>query len=222
MVTLVVFHHVRDYDTWKAVFDEHEGVRRGHGELAHRIYRGVDDPNRVIVHNDFPSEDAARALMADPSLPAAMERAGVTDEPWLGLIEQLEQKRYTDGTAGVTVAVHHRVRDYDAWKPVFDEHEGVRRSHGQIEHRLYRAWGDPLAARHPQRLPERRGSRGLRQRSESSRGDGAGRRRGRAGHRFRHTRRTQDLRVWSLATFPRRTRVGRDGRDDRCREPVAG
>ena len=145
MVTLVVFHHVRDYDTWKAVFDEHEGVRRGHGELAHRIYRGVDVPNRVIVHNDFPSEDAARALMADPSLPAAMERAGVTDEPWLGLIEQLEQKRYTDGTAGVTVAVHHRVRDYDAWKPVFDEHEGVRRSHGQIEHRLYRAWGDPLA-----------------------------------------------------------------------------
>jgi quinol monooxygenase YgiN len=144
MVTLVVFHHVHDYSTWKPVFDEHEAVRRSHGAVAHRVYRGVDDPNRVIVHNDFPSEDAARALMADPSLPAAMERAGVTDEPWLGLIEQLEQKRYTDGAAGVTVAVHHRVRDYDAWKTVFDDHESIRRSHGQIEHRLYHAWGDPL------------------------------------------------------------------------------
>ena len=145
MVTLVVFHHVRDYDAWKPVFDEHEGVRRSHGELEHRVYRGVDNLNRVIVHNDFPSEDAARAFMADPSLLGAMERAGVTDEPWLGLIEQLEQKRYTDGTVGVTVAVHHRVRDYEAWKPVFDDHEAVRRCHGQIEHRLYHAWGDPLA-----------------------------------------------------------------------------
>ena len=145
MVTLVVFHHVRDYDVWKPVFDGHEDVRRNHGELEHRVYRGVDDPLRVIVHNDFPTEDAARAFMADPSLPDAMERAGVTDEPWLGLVVQLEQKRYTDGTAGVTAAVHHRVRDYDVWKPVFDGHEDVRRRHGQIEHRLYHALGDPLA-----------------------------------------------------------------------------
>ncbi len=145
MVTLVVFHHVRDYAAWKSVFDEHEGVRRSHGQLEHRVYRGVDNPNRVIVHNDFPSEDAAGGFMADPSLAATMERAGVTDEPWLGLVEQLERKRYFEGTAGVTVAVHHRVRDYEAWKPVFDDHEGVRRSYGQIEHRLYRAWGDPLA-----------------------------------------------------------------------------
>ena len=144
MVTLVVFHHVSNYAAWKAVFDEHESVRRGHGALGHRVYRGVDDPNRVIVHIDFASENRARAFMADPSLPAVMERAGVTDEPWLGLIEQLEQKRYADGAVGVTVAVHHRVRDYDVWKPVFDEHEAVRRSHGQIEHRLYHAFGDPL------------------------------------------------------------------------------
>ena len=145
MVTLVVFHHVRDYQSWKRVFDAHEGVRRGHGALEHRIYRGVDNPNRVIVHNDFPTEKAARAFMTDPSLPAAMERAGVTDEPWLGLVEQLERKRYTDGTAGVTVAVHHRVRDYETWKLAFDDHEDVRRSYGQIEHRVYHAFGDPLA-----------------------------------------------------------------------------
>ena len=84
MVTLVVFHHVHDYSTWKPVFDEHEAVRRSHGAVAHRVSRGDDDPNRVIVHNDFPSEDAARAFMADPSLPTVMERAGVTDEPGSG------------------------------------------------------------------------------------------------------------------------------------------
>jgi heme-degrading monooxygenase HmoA len=144
IVTLVVFHHVADYDTWKAVFDEHEELRRGHGQLEHRIFRGADDPNRVVVHNDFRSEDAAAALRDDPALAGAMQRAGVTDEPWFGLIERLELKRYVDGHAGVTSAVHHRVADYDVWKAVFDEHESVRRRHGQLEHRIYHPRGDPL------------------------------------------------------------------------------
>ena len=144
MITLVVFHHVRDYDTWKGVFDEHEPVRLAHGQLEQRVHRGLDDPNRVIVHVDFSDEEAARGFKSDPSLPPTMERAGVTDEPWLGLVVPLEQKRYADGTAGVTAAVHHKVRDYAAWKTVFDEHEAVRRSHGQLEHRLYHAADDPL------------------------------------------------------------------------------
>jgi quinol monooxygenase YgiN len=144
MVTLVVFHHVADYDVWKSVFDEHEDVRRGHGQLEHRVYRSVDNPNRVVVHNDYASEDAARSFMADPSLAAAMERAGVTDEPWLGVIERVEQKRYAEGPSAVTLAVHHRVSNYEHWKRAFDEHESVRRGYGQIEHRIYHPLGDPL------------------------------------------------------------------------------
>ena len=143
MLTVVVFHDVRDFDTWKPVFDEHEAVRRGHGEVEHRVYQDIHNRNRVIVHNDFPNEQAARSLMADRSLPAAMERAGVEGEPWVGLIEHTERKRYADGPVAVTLVVHHRVRDYATWKPVFDEHEAVRRSHGEIEHRIYHAFGDP-------------------------------------------------------------------------------
>ena len=29
---------------------------------------------------------------------------------------------------GVTLVVHHFVEDFDSWKPVFDEHEAVRRA----------------------------------------------------------------------------------------------
>ena len=39
MVTLVVFHQVADYGVWKTVFDEHEHVRRAHGELEHRVFQ---------------------------------------------------------------------------------------------------------------------------------------------------------------------------------------
>jgi quinol monooxygenase YgiN len=43
----------------------------------------------------------------------------------------------------VAVIVRHRVRDYDAWKPVFDEHGEVRRRHGALGHQIYRVSADP-------------------------------------------------------------------------------
>jgi quinol monooxygenase YgiN len=38
----------------------------------------------------------------------------------------------------VAVIVRHRVKDYDTWKPFFDEHADVRRRHGAVGHELYR------------------------------------------------------------------------------------
>jgi len=137
-VTLVVHHFVDDFDSWKPVFDEHEIVRRSHGEIEHRLWQDPGNRNRLVIHNDFPSVEAAQGFMNDPSLPEAMERAGVTGEPGLSLATLEETKTYTDAEAGVTFVVHHPVRDYAAWKPVFDDHEPIRRRHGAIEHRIWR------------------------------------------------------------------------------------
>ena len=38
--------------------------------------------------------------------------------------------------------VRHRVADYAKWKPVFDEHETVRRERGFTVHSLHHAAGD--------------------------------------------------------------------------------
>src|SRR5437899_1317475 len=43
----------------------------------------------------------------------------------------------------VAVIVRHRVQDFAAWKPVFDEHGAVRRKHGALGHQLYRSQSDP-------------------------------------------------------------------------------
>jgi hypothetical protein len=40
------------------------------------------------------------------------------------------------------LVVHHRVRDYAAWKQVFDGHEAVRVAHGARRHWVYRAPDD--------------------------------------------------------------------------------
>lgn len=39
--------------------------------------------------------------------------------------------------------VTHRVADFDAWRPVFDDHEPQRRAAGILGHRLNRAENDP-------------------------------------------------------------------------------
>ena len=41
------------------------------------------------------------------------------------------------------IMVQHKVRDFGAWKPVFDEHAAVRQRHGATGHVIYRAMNDP-------------------------------------------------------------------------------
>jgi len=41
------------------------------------------------------------------------------------------------------IMVQHTVRDYDAWKPLFDEHQAVRTRHGATGHVLYQSADDP-------------------------------------------------------------------------------
>jgi hypothetical protein len=94
MVILVVQHRVRDYAAWKTVFDEHEGVRRRHGATAHWLYRAPDDPDDVVVAVEFPTSEAARGFLDDPSLRETMARAGVVSEPHVHVREEVEALTY--------------------------------------------------------------------------------------------------------------------------------
>jgi hypothetical protein len=42
-----------------------------------------------------------------------------------------------------TLIIHHRVRDYSAWRPAYDEHESVRKSAGLTNGRVFRATDGP-------------------------------------------------------------------------------
>jgi heme-degrading monooxygenase HmoA len=94
MSLCVVHHRVRDFDSWKPVFDEHESSRREHGAKHHWVYRTVDDPNDVVVAVEFRSENDAREFVQDPSLRQAMEKAGVEGEPQIQFRELVEDVGY--------------------------------------------------------------------------------------------------------------------------------
>jgi quinol monooxygenase YgiN len=43
----------------------------------------------------------------------------------------------------MNLIVQHTVLDYDAWKPAFDEHEGMRAKYGCLGHTIYRDVDEP-------------------------------------------------------------------------------
>jgi hypothetical protein len=75
--TTLAYHRVADYEAWKRVFDEFVGSAAYDVVRSHRVWRGQDDPNLVIVCESFASREVAEAAWADPAGLAAMEQAGV-------------------------------------------------------------------------------------------------------------------------------------------------
>jgi len=96
---IIVQHKVRDYDTWKSVFDGHQAVRTRHGATGHELYRGLEDLNDITVVNHFPSKEQAEAFAADPSLKEAMERGGVVSEPRITWAQDTEAVEYRQSKA---------------------------------------------------------------------------------------------------------------------------
>jgi heme-degrading monooxygenase HmoA len=94
MVAVIVRHRVADFDRWKPVFDGHGAARRSHGAIGHHLYRSTADPQEVIIVNTFKDAAGAQAFIDDPSLPEAMQRAGVADKPDIYLTEQVEVVDY--------------------------------------------------------------------------------------------------------------------------------
>ena len=58
------------------------------------IYRASDDPNTIVIVNDFATVEGARAFSTDPSLKDVMARAGVDSAPQVWICEEAESERY--------------------------------------------------------------------------------------------------------------------------------
>ena len=94
MAKVIVQHEVADYDTWIAVFAEHQAVRQSHGATGHSVSRAASDPNVLVIVNDFATLDGAIAFTQDPSLPAAMAKGGVTGHPQVWITNEADAAAY--------------------------------------------------------------------------------------------------------------------------------
>ena len=89
MATLVVKHHVRDYATFRPVYDSADSIRRSGGVIAASLYREKGDPNSLLITHQFATMAEAETFVANPALADAMRQAGVEGAPHFEFYEDV-------------------------------------------------------------------------------------------------------------------------------------
>lgn len=77
MVHVVLDHEITNFEMLKQVYTDDAERRRRMGCLGGRIWRGVDDPNRVSVVLEWDTAENARAFAGSFELEQAMHWATV-------------------------------------------------------------------------------------------------------------------------------------------------
>jgi len=81
MITVFERATVRDYRTWRDVFDGFAPTLKAKGVVASSVYQSVDDPNDLTVAHDFETIEDAKAFLASSELQDARSDAGVVSGP---------------------------------------------------------------------------------------------------------------------------------------------
>jgi hypothetical protein len=88
---------VREFEPWKATFDERLAARQAGRVVGHRLTRGCSDPNEVEVVMYFASRtdaEAYRDYMEEPQTREALARAGVQEHAPMWIGEEFEASTY--------------------------------------------------------------------------------------------------------------------------------
>ncbi len=91
MPAVLVHHKVRDFASWKPVFEAHGGARKAAGSKGGLLFRNAADPNGVVVLLHWDDLTKARRFVESDDLRQAMERAGVVGQPELVFLEDAGQ-----------------------------------------------------------------------------------------------------------------------------------
>ena len=131
---VIVVAKVKDYDAWKTAFDAGESFRRDAGFLGQGVMREVGNAHSVGVWLPTTDLEKAKAFIENPDLKKRMKESGVIGLPRITLLTLVENQPADDPTAKYGAIVTHRVKDYDAWKPVFDDHAAKRTEASVVGH----------------------------------------------------------------------------------------
>jgi hypothetical protein len=88
MIHAMVRQNVKDYDTWKKVFDEDGSNRKMAGSKGGHVFRSLEDPKNVFVLLEFEEMDKAKKFMGSEGLKEAMKKAGVVGIPDIYLMDE--------------------------------------------------------------------------------------------------------------------------------------
>ena len=88
MAHLFVRHPVKDYESWRRVYDEADALRAEFGVRSHAVFQSADDPNDITVMHELDNIGAAKALAEAPQLREVMDQAGVAAPPTIWFVHK--------------------------------------------------------------------------------------------------------------------------------------
>ena len=91
MAYVFVKHKVADYNSWKSIFDAFIETRRAGGEKSFEIFQPENDPNNLFLMFEWDSLDNAHKFMSSEELKNTMGKAGVTEEPQIHFLNELDK-----------------------------------------------------------------------------------------------------------------------------------
>jgi heme-degrading monooxygenase HmoA len=81
MAYILVKHTVKNYETWKPIFDEHGATRKAAGSKSTQVLRNTANPNEVVILMGWDTVANAQKFAGSEDLKATMQRAGVEGRP---------------------------------------------------------------------------------------------------------------------------------------------
>ncbi len=95
MVNVTVHHKVKDFHSWKAVFDSAFMLRKDAGEESCRLYQDIDDPNDITLWMEWESVESAEKFLKSGELARQMQLAGVDGKPHIHILQEMHMMRRT-------------------------------------------------------------------------------------------------------------------------------
>ncbi len=83
---MVTHHRVRDYSTWRSIYDGDAARRKSMGIKDWKVGQKPDDPNEIYMLWEVEDPKKIEGMMNDPELKTLMEKAGVVSPPEMILV----------------------------------------------------------------------------------------------------------------------------------------
>ena len=131
---LIIQEKVANFAKWKPMYESNDSIRRSYGLSNYIIGRGMSDSNKLVVILRMDDPNKAKELTASQGMKDRMKKAGVSNPTFSYLNVVLNDSTPIEQTARVMMT--HKVKDWDAWKKVFDSHKQARIDAGLIDRGL--------------------------------------------------------------------------------------
>jgi hypothetical protein len=141
-ITMLIKQKVANFAKWFPGYEAHDSMRVASGLHNFVVGRGIKDSNLVLVALHVDDTTKAKEFATSPGLMEAMKKAGVIGKPTIFYSINRFHDTTTDQSTERAI-ITFKVKDYDAWKKVFDGDKQDRMNAGITDRAINQYIDDP-------------------------------------------------------------------------------